>query len=319
MRLSRQNIPILTTGVVCVLLYLAAGFKFAGFFSMRVLVNFLGDNAFLGIVAIGLTFVILSGGIDLSVGAVVGCVSIAAATLITKVGMHPAAVILILLVGGTLLGTLHGLAIDKFGLPPFLVTLAGLFLCRGLGLWVSSESIQIAHPFVRALRDLRIPVGDHVYLPFQACLFLLVLAVAMYVAKFTRFGRTVYAVGGSEASANLMGLSVSSTKVTVYALSGFCAALGGLVFSAYTSAGNAIAGTGLELDAIAAVVMGGTLLTGGFGSPFGTLLGLLIFAIIQTAITFDGTLSSWWSKIVTGALLLAFILLQRALQRGRNG
>ena len=317
MRLSRQSIPMVATGVVCVLLYLAAGFKFPGFFSMRVFVNFLGDNAFLGIVAIGLTFVILSGGIDLSVGAVVGCVGIAAATLITKAELHPSAVILLLLAGGTLLGTLHGVAIQKFGLPPFLVTLAGLFLCRGIGLWISSESIQIAHPFVRSLRDLRIPLGDGVHLPFQACLFLLVLFAAMYVAKFTRFGRTVYAIGGNEASANLMGLSVPRTKVGVYALSGFCAALGGLVYSAYTSAGNAIAGTGLELDAIAAVVMGGTLLTGGYGSPFGTLLGLLIFAVIQTAITFDGTLSSWWSKIVTGTLLLAFILLQRALQRGR--
>lgn len=316
MRISRQSIPTLTTAIVCVLLYLAAGLKFPGFFSMRVFVNFLGDNAFLGIVAVGLTFVILSGGIDLSVGAVVGCVSIAAATLITGSGMHPAVVIITLLAAGTLLGSLHGLAIHKFGLPPFLVTLAGLFLCRGLGLWVSSESVQIAHPFFRALRDLRIPLGDKVYLPFQAILFLLVLGAAIYVAKYTRFGRTVYAIGGNEASANLMGLPVSRTKVTVYALSGFCAALGGLVFSAYTSAGNAIAGTGLELDAIAAVVMGGTLLTGGYGSPFGTLLGLLIFAVIQTAITFDGTLSSWWSKIVTGTLLLAFILLQRALQRG---
>lgn len=317
MKLARQHIPLLATAVVCLLLYVGAALKFTGFMSLRVFVNFFGDNAFLGIVAIGLTFVILSGGIDLSVGAVVGCVSIAEATLIQNGHTHPLVAILILLTAGTGLGALQGVIIQKFGLPPFLVTLAGLFFCRGLGLWISSSSVQISHPFFRTLAGIRLPVGDRVYLPFQGLLLIVVLGVAMYVAKYTRFGRTTYAIGGGESSAFLMGLPVARTKVGIYALSGFCAALGGLVFAAYTSSGNAIAGTGLELDAIAAVVMGGTLLTGGYGSILGTLLGLMIYAIIQTAITFDGTLSSWWSKIATGALLLAFILLQRFLQRAR--
>jgi simple sugar transport system permease protein len=156
-----------------------------------------------------------------------------------------------------------------------------------------------------------------VWLPFTEIVFITVLLVGAYVLRHTRFGRTVYAIGGDEQSAHLMGLPVARTKIGVYALSGFCASLGGVVLVMYTSAGNAINGTGLELDAIAAVVIGGTLLTGGYGSVFGTFFGLLIFAVMQSAITFEGTLSSWWAKIVTGVLLLAFILMQRMLQRSR--
>jgi simple sugar transport system permease protein len=169
-----------------------------------------------------------------------------------------------------------------------------------------------------AMNDVRIPLAERTWLPFSAILLLILLALGMYIARYTRFGRTVYAIGGNEQSAVLMGLPVSRAKVGVYALSGFCGALGGIVLAIYTSSGNAVAGTGLELDAIAAVVIGGTMLTGGYGSIFGTLLGLLIFAILQTAITFDGNLSSWWAKIVTGGLLLAFILMQRAFLSARR-
>jgi simple sugar transport system permease protein len=316
-KIGRQHVPIIATAAVLVGLYLTAGLMFEGFFSLRVFVNFLGDNAFLGIVAVGLTFVILTGGIDLSVGAVVGCTTISAAVLIERHGMHPAAAFSIVLAGGLALGTAHGLLIQKFDLQPFLVTLAGLFLCRGIGLWISTESVQAEHDFLRSLVDLRIPLADKVWLPFTAIVFLFVLVVGALVAKFTRFGRTLYAIGGNEQSAVLMGLPVSRSKVLVYALSGFCSALGGVVFVIYTSAGNAINGTGLELDAIATVVIGGTLLTGGYGSVLGSSLGMLIIAVIQTGITFHGSLNSWWSKIATGVLLLAFILLQRAVQRTR--
>lgn len=317
MKIGRLQIPVLATLFVLVTLYVTAGLMFDGFFSARVLVNFLGDNAFLGIVAIGMTFVILTGGIDLSVGAVVGCSTISAAVLIDRIGWHPAAAFLLVLFGGTLLGTLQGLLIQKFSLQPFLVTLAGLFLCRGTALWISTESVSANHPFVRWLYGQKIPLAEKIWLPFTAIVFLIALAIAIYVAKFTRFGRTVYAIGGGEQSAVLMGLPVARTKIAVYALSGFCSALGGLVFVVYTSAGNSMNGMGLELDAIATVVIGGTLLTGGYGSVFGTFLGLMIFAVIQQGLLFMGTNGTWWSRISTGVLLLAFILLQRFLQRTR--
>ncbi len=317
LRLSRQNVPVLATLAVLVALYVAASMRFEKFATLRVFMNFLGDNAFLGIVAIGMTYVIITGGIDLSVGAVVGCTTICTAVLIERHGYHPLAAFAVLLAGGTLLGATQGWLIQRFKLQPFLVTLAGLFFCRGLGLWISSESIQADHAFFRTMYEQRMRIGETAWLPFTAIVFLVVLALAAYVLRQTRFGRTVYAIGGDEQSAHLMGLPVARTKIGVYAFSGLCAALGGVVLVMDTSAGNAINGTGLELDAIAAVVIGGTLLTGGYGSVFGTLFGLLIFAVIQSAITFDGSLSSWWTKVVTGALLLAFILMQRMLQRTR--
>ena len=159
------------------------------------------------------------------------------------------------------------------------------------------------------------PLGFGASVQIGAILFLLILMVGIWLAKQSRFGRTVYAIGGNEQSALLMGLNVPRTKVLTYALSGFLSALGGLVFAIYTSSGNPLSGTGMELDAIAAVVIGGTLLSGGYGSVFGSFLGVMILGIIQTAITFQGNLSSWWTKIVIGALLLGFMLIQKLIER----
>ena len=143
---------------------------------------------------------------------------------------------------------------------------------------------------------------------------LALVAIAMRVAHSSAFGRTVYAIGGGEPSARLMGLPVDAAKIGVYLLSGACAALAGIVMTFYMLSGYSLHAVGLELDAIAAVVIGGTLLAGGVGYVAGTLFGVLILGIIQTLIAFDGTLSSWWTKIVVGALLLLFCLLQRLFE-----
>ncbi|MEI6808396.1 MAG: galactofuranose ABC transporter, permease protein YjfF [bacterium] len=318
LKLSRQNFPFFATVIVCLLLYLAAGLAFRGFFSPLVLINILSDNAFLGITAVGLTFVILSGGIDLSVGAVIGCTSILIASMTQLLHLDPLATMAIVLALGTLFGLGMGCLIHFFDLPPFLVTLAGLFLCRGLGLVISTESIAISSPLYVKLSGLGLPLGHCLTLPLPAIIFMIVLAAGIFVSRLTPFGRHVYALGGHEPSARLMGLPIGRTKIGVYALSGFCSALAGVVYTIYTQSGNAIAATALELDAIAAVVVGGTLLSGGVGNVAGTLVGVLIFGIIQTAITFQGSLSSWWTKIAVGVLLLVFILLQRLIQRKRK-
>jgi simple sugar transport system permease protein len=262
--------------------------------------------------------VILSGGIDLSVGAIVSFTSILLATLIENFHWHPLPAIFLALVVGSVFGCGMGGLIRFFELPPFLVTLAGMFLARGLGFVIRLDAVSITHPFYSKLSEVRLPLGSDVDLPATAIFFLLTLGVALYVAQLTRFGRNVYAIGGNEQSAVLMGLPVGATKVRVYGLSGFCSALAGVVYSFYTSSGNPNAATGLELDAIAAVVIGGTLLSGGVGYVAGTLLGVLIFGIIQTAITFQGTLSSWWTKIAVGLLLFVFILLQQIVQPRRK-
>lgn len=310
----KQRLPIVATLVVGILLYVAAGFRFEGFFSLRVLFNLLSDNAFLGIIAVGLTFVILTGGIDLSVGAMVGCSGIMAAWAVTKAHWHPALAVLAVLAFGAAIGLAQGLLIQNFKLPPFLVTLGGLFFCRGLSLSISRESMLVDHPAFTSLSQFSISLPGRASLPLSSIIWIAVLTVGIYLAKQTRFGRTTYAIGGSESSAALMGLPVPQTKVLIYTMSGVCAALGGLVYALYTGSGNALSGTGLELDAIAAVVIGGTLLSGGYGSVLGSFIGVLILGVIQTAITFDGTLSSWWTKIFIGTLLLFFILLQKLIE-----
>ena len=311
-----KNVPLLATLLVCAALYATAALRYDHFFSWTVFIDFFrGEkNAALGIAAVGLTFVILAGGIDLSVGSVIACTSILIATLAER-GYHPYAAMPLALALGAAFGFLMGSLIHVFRLAPFLVTLAGLFLARGVASVISVHSIALGHPVFVSLSELKLPVTADVSVPLAAVVFFAVAVLAVLVAAFTPFGRNVYAIGGDEHSAVLMGLPVGRTKIAIYTLSGFCAALAGLVYSVSLGSGDATAAMGWELDAIAAVVIGGTLLTGGVGSIWGTVLGVLILAIIQTALIFEGTLSSWWARIIIGALLLVFIALQKLLTR----
>jgi simple sugar transport system permease protein len=250
------------------------------------------------------------------VGAVIALTTMVSAALLDA-GWNPYVAMGLVLVLGAAFGALQGLLIQRFRLEPFIVTLAGMFLARGCCYLISTESIPINDPTYSAIAQARIPVGFDSSLTVGALIALAVVAIAMRVAHWTEFGRTVYAIGGGESSARLMGLAVDSTKVGVYLLSGLCAALGGIVMTFYMLSGYSLHAVGLELDAIAAVVIGGTLLAGGVGYVAGTLFGVLILGIIQTLIAFDGSLSSWWTRIVVGALLLLFCLLQRLFE-GRS-
>ncbi len=448
--LSRKHVPLLSTAAVCVLLYAIAAARYPHFLSLEVFLNFFRNNAPLGIVAVGMTFVILSGGIDLSVGSVAALSgilmavmmdgpaafdpgdirdlpalvarlkagddplsrhlysSLAPATrrcietsdfsspaeadrlraalardidellpsqvMLAHPGMsadadarrvqlaadrgwrepyhaewrrgvgrreraglnhwlireaypellrdskmkHPCLpiplVFALVLVAGTAFGLGMGCTIRYLGLPPFIATLAGMFLARGLGFVTSLSSLTIHDPFFQAASGWAVEVGD-ARVPLATLAFLAVLAVGVYGATWTRFGRNVYALGGNEEAALLMGVPVGRTKLLVYALSGFCAALAGVVSTLSKSSGDPRAAFGMELDAIAAVVIGGTLLTGGVGHVFGTLLGLLIFGIIDEGIRSEGTLSSSWTRVAVGGLLLLFILLQKLVAR----
>ncbi len=313
-RIDPKMLPLAATISLFVLMAALGSVFYTGFFSPQVFLNLLIDNAFLCIVAVGMTFVILSGGIDLSVGSVIALTTMVSAALVEKQHWSPLLVIPLVLLMGTLFGALMGVLIQRFRLQPFIVTLAGMFLARGLCYVISIDSISITDPTYTALAQWRMALWDDASLSFGAILALVVLAAAMFIAHSTQFGRTVYAIGGNEHSAVLMGLPVRSTLVGVYTLSGFCSALAGVVFTLYTLSGYGLHAVGLELDAIAAVVIGGTLLSGGVGYVFGTLFGVLILGIIQTLITFDGSLSSWWTRIVIGALLFVFCLLQRLFE-----
>jgi simple sugar transport system permease protein len=309
-------LPVIATLALFLGMFGAGSVRYEGFGDPQVLLSLLIDNAFLIVLAVGMTFVILTGGIDLSVGSVVALSTMIAAKTL-QLGWPPVLSIVAVLATGTLLGLLMGLLIHYFDIQPFIATLAGLFLARGLTYLISVESISISDETFTKLAFKTVYLGDY-YIRWTAIVALAVVAVATYVLARTRFGRTVYAIGGSESSAMLMGLRVAFTKVGVYVISGFCASLGGLLFSFYILSGNSLHAIGMELDAIAAVVIGGTLLTGGRGYVVGSLLGVLVLGIIKSLIAFDGTLSSYWTRIVIGALVLVFVVIQRLMTRRRT-
>lgn len=313
LRFSPKYLPLAATISLFAAMATMGSVLYGGFFSAQVFLNLLVDNAFLVIVAVGMTFVILSGGIDLSVGSVVALTTMVSAALVEHHGWSPLAVIALVLLMGTAFGAFMGFLIERFRLQPFIVTLAGMFLARGMCYLISIDSISITNEFYSEISQLRIPLWEDASLSAGAVIAVVVLLAAVFIAHCTPFGRAVYAVGGNEQSALLMGLPVRRTLVGVYTLSGFCSALAGVVFTFYMLSGYGLHATGMELDAIAAVVIGGTLLSGGVGYVAGTLFGVLMLGIIQTLISFDGTLSSWWTRIVVGLLLLVFCLLQRLL------
>ncbi|HLT10245.1 MAG TPA: galactofuranose ABC transporter, permease protein YjfF [Micromonosporaceae bacterium] len=308
-RPPQRYVPLLATAGVLTTLYLLGRANYPRFGRPQVVLNIFIDNSFLFVVAVGMTFVILTGGIDLSVGSVVALTTVLSATLLSH-GWPAYAVLPLVLAIGATLGLGMGSIIHYFDIQPFIVTLAGLFLARGLTYSISTSSIPIRDPFWTFMSQERISFGRQ-SITLGVVIALVVILVGIFVLGYTRLGRTVYAIGGNEQSALLMGLPVARTKVAVYTISGFCSALGGVLFTFYLPSGDPLHAVGMELDAIAAVVIGGTLLTGGSGYLVGTVLGVLTLGLIKTILNFEGTLTSWWAKIVIGLLLFAFILLQR--------
>lgn len=309
---QRRYIPVLGTLVLLVVMFAVGASRYDYFLTGQTIANIFYEQSALLVIAVGMTFVILTGGIDLSVGSLMALSTVLIAKLVGD-GWSPAVVIPVVLVGGVLLGAAMGAVIHYFEIQPFIVTLAGMFFARGLSQMISQESIPINNHFLTDTATTKIVLGPDVYTRPIVFVALLAVGVAFYVLHYRRLGRNVYAVGGNEQSALLMGLPVARTKITVYAISGFCAALAGVLFSIYITSGYNQHGVGFELDAIAAVVIGGTLLTGGSGYVLGTLLGVLVFGVIQTLVNFQGNLSSWWTRIVIGVLLFLFIVLQRII------
>ena len=311
--MNARALPLYATILIFVVAYALAYSQFPNILSTRVIGNLLTDNAYLGIVAVGMTLVILSGGIDLSVGAVIAFSGVFIAVMLRDTGLHPLAVFAILLGLTTAFGAAMGFLIDRLAMPAFIVTLAGMFLARGAAYLLSVQSVPITHPFFGQLQNAYVLMPGKGRLTLIGVLMLAVFAVGMVIAHRTRFGTSVYALGGGAQTARLMGVPQGRTTVLVYGFSGLMAGLSGIVFAVYTGSGYSLATVGTELTAIAAVVIGGTLLSGGSGYMFGTLVGVLTMGLIQTYIVFDGTLSSWWTKIVIGLLLMVFILLQKGL------
>lgn len=317
-KIDRKYLPVIVTILMFVCAFVAASLKYRGFGTSQVFYNMLIDNSFIIISAIGVTFVIISGNIDLSMGAMIAFVSMVSAALTEKLHLSPFIAIPVVLALATLMGSAMGAVITYFKVPPFIATLAGMFLARGLCFIISIEAININDPFFRDVSLFQVPMPGDTFISINVIIMLVMVLLGIYLAHYTKFGRTVYAMGGNEQSAVLMGLPVNRTKVLVYTFNGFCSGVAGVVYSFYMLSGYGSNANGFELDIISSVVMGGTLLTGGFGYVIGTVFGVLIQGIIQNIITFDGTLNSWWTRIVVGLLTLLFIVLQRVLALKRK-
>jgi ribose transport system permease protein len=277
------------------------------------LVNVLRQNSMLGLVALGMSFVILTGGIDLSVGALLAVAGVVAARLASG---NAVVAVLAGVGAAALLGLVNGLVITKARIQPFVVTLAMLIAARGAALGVTGEqSIGVAGS---ASGFAWLGRGELGPVPVPVLLFALAYAVGWLVLRYTRFGRYVYAVGDDAEAARLMGLQVDRVLVSTYVLSGALSGLAGVVLAARLGAGQPVAGTGWELDAIAAVVVGGTLLTGGQGGVAQTLVGVLLLGVIFNLFNLEGTISPWWQWVLRGAFLLGVVLVQSRLQRARE-
>jgi ribose transport system permease protein len=295
--------------VLLVALCVAASFQFDAFASGPN-VRAIGLQAsFLAVIALGMSFVIFTGGIDLSVGSVFALGGVLAAW-----GSHygtAAAVLLPLTVCG-LIGLVQGLVIARGRLAPFIVTLAGLLFARGLLLFISNEGAMVYKvPEGSTFRQLA--QGSVLGVGYPIWIVVVFYAVGALILRRTSYGPTVLAIGGQEDAAELMGLPVVRTKVITYTASGLLAGFAGVMIASYTSSGVPIIGVGTELQAISAVVLGGTLLVGGAGTVFGTLIGVLLLQVIANVINQVGSLNSNWQDVVSGTILLVVVVLQRYL------
>ena len=292
--------------VVLLLLAVTASLISDAFLNPFNLVNVLRQVALYGIVSIGLTFVILTAGIDLSVGSIVAVVSVVTATLLNAGWAVP----MVMLAGlglGLLFGLVNGLGITLVRIPPFIMTLGTMVMLRGLALTLADgRPIDVS----TAAADFSwIGRGSAFGLPVAVWIFLLVALLALFVLRFTPFGRNVYAVGSNAEAAHLSGINVERTIVGVYALSGFLAALTALIFVSRLTVGEPTAGTGLELEAIAIAVIGGTSLFGGQGGIVGTAIGAAILAILANIMNLVG-ISPFTQQIVKGAIIIIAVSME---------
>jgi galactofuranose transport system permease protein len=313
-RFLLQYGPLLLTFAVFLLIYFIGGQLYPAMQKPQVFFNLFINESSLLLASIGMTLVILTGGIDLSVGGMIALVSTASAVML-RGGVSPYIVIPLMIVIGVSLGATMGWIIQYLKVQPFIATLMGLYFARGMAYIISLTSVTIKDSVYKslALTPIYIPFIPKAYIYPTTLVAPIMLLVAIYLTFFTRFGRTIYAMGNNEQSALLMGLPVPRTKVLVYAFSGLCSALGGIVFSMSLLAGYGQFASGMELDSIASVVIGGTSLIGGIGNVIGTLFGVLIHGTIVSVLQFNGTLSSWWTRIGVGLLTLIAIGIQNVI------
>lgn len=323
-KLTGNNVLLLITIILFFVMY-AAGcgiYVSKGFTRVQTFLNIFINNAGLICVTSGMTCVMLIGGIDISVGALIAMECMIMAVGVEEKGMSSIVLMILILLVGIVFGLVQGFCIAYLDIQPFIVTMAGLFFARGMTAILSTNQISItSDPFFTKLASTKIelPFGGYVnkkgilqmpYIRITVVVALIVVLAIFLLLKYTKFGRSIYAVGGNQQSATLMGLDVKKTKLKTYVLSSFLTSIGGICFCLNTMCGTTTQATGLEMDAISSAVIGGTLLSGGVGNVIGSLFGVMINGTISTLVKTNGKLISSWANIVTAILLCFFIVLQ---------
>lgn len=323
-KVNNNNILLLITIGLFIVMYAAGCIVYSskGFTHLQTFLNILINNAGLIAVAAGQTCVMLIGGIDISVGSLVAMDCMFIAVGIEKWGMKSPTLMAIVLLFGVVFGLVQGICIAYLDIQPFIVTMAGLFFARGMTAVICTDQVSIASDqlFVNLANwKLKLPFGAYTnkkgvlqvpYIRVTVIVALLIVLLVYLMLKYTKFGRAIYAVGGNQTSATLMGLNVKKTKFLTYMLSSVLTSIGGICYCLNTMCGTTTQATGMEMDAISSAVIGGTLLTGGVGNVIGSLFGVLINGTISTLVKTNGKLISSWANIITAILLCFFIVLQ---------
>ena len=325
-KMTSTGFLLLITIVLFFVMYAAGMVIFAdkGFAKPQMFLNLFVSNAGLLVISCGLTIVMITGGIDISVGSVTALVCMVMADLMENKGVSAYVAVLAALLIGLAFGIVQGFLVTYMGIQPFIVTLAGMFFGRGMTAIISTDMISIKNEVFLKWANYRfyMPFGSTnkkgkfipAYIPPTVVIAIIVVLIIAVLLKYFKFGRKLYAIGGNRQSALMMGLDVKKTMFRAYVLDGFLAGLGGFLFCLNSCAGFVEQAKGLEMDAISSAVIGGTLLSGGVGTPIGSMFGVLIKGTISSLITAQGTLSSWWVRIVLSALLCFFIVIHEELQ-----
>ncbi|MGB4661159.1 MAG: sugar ABC transporter permease YjfF [Mobilitalea sp.] len=323
-KLNSNSLLLLITIVLFAAMYLAGCTVYAdkGFGHLQTFLNILINNAGLICIACGMTCVMLTAGIDISVGSLVALDCMIMAVGIEHWGWNSPVLMLFVLIFGLIFGYAMGYCVAYLNIQPFIVTMAGMFFARGLTAVISTQQVSItSDKFFVKMSNLKfsLPFGSYLnrkgieqipYVRITVIIALLILVIVFLMLRYTRFGRSLYAVGGNHQSAALMGLNVKKITMRAYILCSFLCSIGGICYCMNTMCGTATQATGLEMDAISSSVIGGTLLTGGVGNVIGSFFGVLINGTISSLVKTHGKLVSSWSNVVTAMLLCFFILLQ---------
>ena len=324
--LSDANLLLVITILVFVVMYLFLG---SGFSKPQTFFNILNENAALLILSCGMSLVMITGGIDISVGTLTALVCMSCAVNLDYQGGNVTTAILIALGIGTAFGLVQGFLIAYLEIQPFIVTLAGMFFAKGMTTIVNSTQFNVENAAFRALKDTRIDVpgmgsvnklGTYVpaYVEIGVVIALAVVVVLFVTLRWTKFGRGVYAVGGNSASANMLAINVKRTKFVAHLLCGILAGVGGFVYFLHVGSGSPSHASGAEMNAIASSIIGGTMLTGGVGNIAGTMFGVLSLSTIKNIVASLGLDEAWWTNITVAAMICLFLVIQSLVLARKN-